>query len=91
MANVDLSQMAISIVVLGIVASIGATVLLGVRDTNTANDAAYNLSNDAALGLGEYGDWFNILVIVSVAAVIIGLIMMAFRPSGGQAIGSQLY
>ena len=81
---VDLSGMAIGIVILGIVASVGATVLINVRDTNTANTAAYNISDDAAAGLGEFGYWFKIIVIVSVAAVILGLIFMAFRgPAGG--------
>lgn len=96
MAQIDLSDLALSIVVLGIVASIGATILINIRDTTdciectAANGTAdYNLSNAAAVGLLEYGNWFNILVIVGVAAVILGLIFLAFRPSGGS--GSQTY
>lgn len=81
---VDLTGLAIGIVVLGIVVSIGATILINVRDTNTADDAAYNLANSAATGLSEYGNWFDILVIVGVAAVVLSLIFMAFgRSSGG--------
>ena len=80
---VDLSDLAIGIVILGIVASVGATVLVNVRDTNTASNIAYNLANNAAIGLGEYGNWFKILVIVGVAGVILGLIFMAFRGKGG--------
>ena len=81
---VDLTDLALGIVVLGIVVSIGANILVGVRDTNTANDVAYNLANDAANGLAEYGDWFDIIVIVGIAAVIIALIFMAFgRGAGG--------
>ena len=83
---VDLTDLAIGIVVLGIVVSIGATILLNVRDTNTENDTAYNLSNSAATGLAEYGNWFTIIVIVGVASVILSLIFMAFggnRGSGG--------
>lgn len=79
---VDLTDLAIGIVVLGIVVSIGATVLVNVRDTNTTNDAAYNLSNAAAAGLGEYGNWFDILVIVGIAAVVLSLIFMAFGRRG---------
>jgi hypothetical protein len=79
----DLSGMAISIVILGIVCAVGATVLINVRDTNTAGTAAYNLSDKAAIGLGEYGNWFKIIIIVSIAAVILGLIFTAFR-GGGQ-------
>ena len=81
---VDLTDLAIGIVVLGIVVSVGATVLLNVRDTNTTGDTAYNLAGDAATGLAEYGNWFKIIVIVGVAAVILSLIFMAFgRGRGG--------
>jgi hypothetical protein len=82
---VDLTDLAIGIVVLGIVVSIGATILLNVRDTNTANNTAYNLANSAAVGLSEYGNWFDIIVIVGVAAVVLSLIFMAFgqRTGGG--------
>ena len=68
---------------MGIVVSIGSTILLNVRDTNTVNDTAWNLGNKAALGLGEYGNWFDIIVIVGVAAVILSLIFMAFGRRGG--------
>lgn len=80
---VDLTDLAIGIVVLGIVVSIGATILLNVRDTNTPNDTAYNLAGAAASGLAEYGNWFDIIVIVGVAAVILSLIFMAFGKRGG--------
>lgn len=81
---VDLTELAIGIVVLGIVVSVGATVLINVRDTNTAGTAAYNISEKAAVGLAEYGNWFKILVIVGIAAVVLSLIFMAFgRKAGG--------
>lgn len=97
---VDLTDLAIGIVVLGIVVSIGATILLNVRDTNyklsaTCNetsgdfsgcDSAWQLGDAAATGLAEYGNWFDIIVIVGVAAVILSLIFMAFgRRDGGAA------
>ena len=76
--------MAISLVILGIATSIGSVVLIGVRDasenTSAGRTTAYNLSDKAALGIGEYGNWFKILVIVGVAAVILGLIFIAFKP-----------
>ena len=75
---VDLTDLAIGIVVLGIVVSVGATILINVRDTNTSGTAAYNISDKAASGLLEYGNWFKILVIVGVAAVVLSLIFMAF-------------
>ena len=81
---VDLTDLAIGIVVLGIVVSVGANVLINVRNTNTASDTAYNLADSAATGIAEYGNWFKIIVIVGVAAVVLSLIFMAFGRRGGQ-------
>jgi hypothetical protein len=86
---VDLTDLAIGIVVLGIVVSVGATILINVRDTNVGNSTPYNLSDKAATGLAEYGNWFKIIVIVGVAAVILSLIFMAFGRRGGE--GSMTY
>lgn len=85
---VDLTDLAIGIVVLGIVVSVGATVLVNVRDTNTSGDVAYNLADAAATGLAEYGNWFKIIVIVGVAAVVLSLIFLAF---GGRGNGGMSY
>jgi hypothetical protein len=53
--------------------------------------ADFNLPNQAAIGLGEYGNWFKIIVIVGVAAVVLALIFMAFGnkgvSGGGEGIG----
>ena len=46
-----------------------------VRDVT---DPRYSLADDAATGMGEYGNWFKIIVIVGIAAVILALIFMAF-------------
>ena len=164
---IDLTDLALGIVVLGIVASIGATILVGMRDarltdlptlssTQTVNatnvtgtelsnayfkgittvinatggetvaagnysatlntvtgkatilfgttstflnknvnvtytrydttQADYALANDSANGLAEYGNWFKIIVIVGVAAVILALIFMAFG-RGANSVG----
>ena len=82
---VDLTDLALGIVVLGIVVSIGATILIAVRDTNDGNttNIAYNLADEAATGLAEYGNWFTIIVIVGIAAVIISLIFLAFGRQSG--------
>ena len=80
---VDLSDLAIGVVVLGIVVSVGATILINVRDTNTDYDTSWNVADKAATGLSEYGNWFKIIVIVGVAAVVLSLIFMAFGRRGG--------
>lgn len=84
---IDLTELAIGVVVLGIVVSVSATILLNVRDTNTAQGAAWNVSDKAASGLAEYGNWFKILVIVGIAGAILSIIFIAFaRPAEeGQA------
>jgi hypothetical protein len=52
----------------------------------------WSVANNASNGLGEYGNWFKIIVIVGVAAVILGLIFVAFgRGSTGQTEGSVSY
>jgi hypothetical protein len=45
---------------------------------NTTSRSDYTLAGDAATGLSEYGNWFDIIVIVGIAAVILALIFMAF-------------
>ena len=47
--------------------------------------ADWDVTDKAAAGLGEYGNWFKILVIVGVAAVVLSLIFMAFGNRGGQS------
>lgn len=84
---VDLTDLALGVVVLGIVVVVGATILVNVRDTNTTGTTAYNLADKAAIGLSEYGNWFKIIVIVGVAAVVLSLIFMAF----GRGAGSTSY
>lgn len=55
-------------------------------DSYDTTQADYDLANDAANGLGEYGNWFSIIVIVGVAAVIISLIYLAFG-KGANSVG----
>lgn len=42
------------------------------------SDQRYALPDKAGIGLGEYGNWFKIVVIVAISAVILGLIFSAF-------------
>ena len=41
-------------------------------------EAQWALPNEAASGLSEYGNWFDIIVIVGIAGIILALIFMAF-------------
>ena len=42
------------------------------------SDTRFVLPDKANLGLGEYGNWFKIIVIVGVAALVLSLIFMSF-------------
>ena len=54
--------------------------------TKDTTQADWALANDAATGIAEYGNWFDIIVIVGVAAVILSLIFLAFgRAASGQS------
>lgn len=56
-------------------------------------DARYSVPNDASTGLLEYGNWFKIIVIVGIAAVLLSLIFIAFGRRGGvgESGGSPAY
>ena len=45
-------------------------------------EAQWSLPNDAASGIAEYGNWFDIIVIVGIAGVILSLIFLAFGNRG---------
>ena len=47
-------------------------------------DPRYSLPENASLGLGEMGNWFDIIVIVGIAGLVIGLIFLGLgKTSGG--------
>ena len=49
--------------------------------------ADWALADQAATGLAEYGNWFKIIIIVGIAAVILALIFMAFGNGRGAEVG----
>lgn len=61
-----------------------------VYDSYDTTQPEYDLPNDAAVGLGEYGNWFKIIVIVGISALILGLIFLAFGRGAG-TVGSSNY
>ena len=50
-------------------------------------EAQWSLPNSAAIGLGEYGNWFDIIIIVGIAGLILSLIFLAFGNRGQEAAG----
>jgi hypothetical protein len=47
------------------------------------SEAVWDIPNSAAVGISEYGNWFNILVILGIAGLVLGLIYLAFGKSQG--------
>lgn len=68
-----------------------ATILIGVSQIvldkfmgNVETSETANTSiNDSITALSEFGDWWDLVIIVLVAAVILGLIFMALYVRGG--------
>ena len=55
--------------------------------TYNTSRADWALADEAATGLAEYGNWFKIIVIVGVAAVVLSLIFLAFGRRSGTDVG----
>jgi hypothetical protein len=58
-------------------------------DSYNTSRPDFSLPNSAAIGLGEYGNWFKIIVIVGVASVVLSIIFMAFGRRTGGGIGGE--
>jgi hypothetical protein len=70
----DLTPVAMIILVAVIAISIGATVLTSIQGTQTVDAADYNITSAGLDALGTFGDFFPVIVIVAIAAVVIGLV-----------------
>lgn len=76
----DLSSMAMALVVLIVVLVVGGKILTTIQAQETSTvSAAYNVTNYGGAALGLFGSWFNILVIVTIATVVIGLLIGYFQ------------
>lgn len=85
----ELRGIALALVVVGILLGFGLLILaevqteIGTRTTTTS--AAYNATGDAIDGLSDMAGWLGLLVLVIMAALIIGYLLAGF---GNKAIGS---
>lgn len=75
----NLSAAAVGVLVFIIVVSVGATVLTSIQGTQTNQSTAFNITGQGLLGLGTLSNFTSVIVVIAVAAVIIGLIAVAFR------------
>lgn len=70
----SLTPIAMVILVAVIAISIGATVLTEVLGTQEKDSTAANITTAGLESLGTFGEFFPVIVIVAVAAIVIGLI-----------------
>jgi len=88
----DLAPLAILLVIAAIVISVGSDILNTVRDSYTTTGGfgcnntdpsncsyAYNTSSSSLEGLEKVADWQSTIGLIISAAIVIGIIMTAFR------------
>jgi len=79
----DAPALIITLVVIGIVASLGLTVLGDLEDTQTANSAEANATGDAIEGISSFTDLMPVIGIVVAIVIVLGVIFMLWRPGKG--------
>ncbi len=72
------ANLIIGFVVLAIVAAVGALVIQNVQNTLTAGTAAANVTRDTLTGFNNFASLLPVVGIVLAAALILGLIFLAF-------------
>ncbi len=63
-------------------------VTYSVRNTS---DTQWSIPNNASIGLGEYGNWFKIIVIIGAAALVLALIYMMLGGKDSSSSGLAPY
>ena len=75
----DMQSIALVLMVTGIVIGIGVYVLATMGSTLSSTSAtASTIINNTASAVGNFADWLPIIVVVVAAAIILGIIGMAF-------------
>ena len=69
------------LVVIGIMLAVGLVVLSELRDTSSVTGDAETALNETIDAIGEIPVWVSIIVVVVIAAVILGLVQF-FRRAG---------
>lgn len=66
----------LALVVLIFVLTIGANLTQTVQDQYPSNTTVYNISHNGLMALDLFGDWFDIIILIIIAVMVIGLLMM---------------
>jgi len=78
-----LSGSILALILAAIFLVLGLVISQELRDTQTTGTEAYNAANDTVVGLGTFGDFWEIIVLAVVAAVVIGILIASFGGKGG--------
>ena len=66
----------LGLVIIGVLATVGANVIATTRDTMTTNSLEYNIGANALEGVTEMSELYPLIGIVGGAVVVIGLIYL---------------
>jgi len=80
-----IGPVALTLVIAIFVVSMGATILGKLKDTQTSGTAEYNITDKGITGLGQFGDWWTVIVL----AVILGIIVFVLYAYLGGALGGR--
>ena len=79
MGIADMHPLVLMLVLVGIILGVGALILDKFQAQIPSNvSIAYNATGEALNAIGDFSTWLSIIVIVAAAAIILGLVMMAF-------------
>jgi len=70
-----------TLVIIGIMLVVGLTVLDNLKDTTTAGSEAEVAANATIDAVADISDWLPVIVVIIIAAVILGLVYF-FRRTG---------
>jgi len=56
----------------------GLVMLESLRDETSANSEAHNATNDTIAGLGDFADYWDLIVLAIVISIIISLLLVVF-------------
>lgn len=77
----DLAPLAITLVITGVVLSIGTEIMDDVHD-DISGETGRNIVNNTTAGLEELASWMDTIALVAAAAVVLGVIFFAFSRIG---------
>ncbi|KKL04707.1 hypothetical protein LCGC14_2613380 [marine sediment metagenome] len=74
----------LALVFAAIVLVFGLVITQSLRDTQTSGTEAFEAANKTVVGLGTFADFWEIIVLAVVIAVVIGLLLVIFGGTTGR-------